>query len=983
MVQKQLTKEQKLNPSVRRATSEVLVSPTTKQQTDLASRGVTSIRRDEGGQLLGTKPTGREFRLGSIGIDSTTRTKAPLDDISRQFGATSFEGRDVLPGELSGAAKSQKQQFIETGRERQESGVSPTGAPTRVDEFIRGTGKQVAPRPQPQEQFGTAPTRTQPGQIKPIQRPEDKAKKEFAPQLQQAQNLVQVEEDKAFGAFKDTLFSGATESLGELNGKSGSLQVSSDPEIAALQKEFAGGAPFGLNFGGRQGDPAVKAEMEELARKKFKDSAEGKQFENQRAELEQKSKTQVDEIQTQTIQRATDIGLSQSQREIEFARFEEVEQETQDKEAREMDLKVLNTFNNKQQIANNFKRQEASLVKQREKQRRDLEKQKTERIKNARTLLAMSGRLTTDAAGNLDAESQALLDRITDDANADFNEAILGVEDNFATTLSTAQSTMDAGIMQEENDLFNFGVTLRQGQRNRRQEIEETLREQGFEIASEERAEERAIAADERKEAIKTEQESQEKRFFIPESQGGMTEVERNEFLTKKGQLAAAGRKPIAGFSADVGAGTDYPTLERSDVIAAKKTIKDEFGTKYLSQNPDTLVEFLDEMELGKTLDDIADDFRARQLSQATQNSEMYRQGFANVASGIIGKDNKKTFIDEADRRFQRGDIDGTKEFMKLNARNSGGVDQKNKIIGSEFTMKFLSDIEEDLREYEKIGGETGIFSGTKEEVARKIGKVIDPERRKIATKIQAAIQTYRRSMSGVAFSVEESKEYSSMFPNIQSELNLNVANLTALNEVMAIQLENFYTLAIGATPYNAIFKANQKEAGRRTGAGTPRITEEVFNSALKELENIFPGREITDDEIEEFVNQSDEKKNDEIIDTGIPSVLSGQTIKASPETAQKIVSAKDALQAEGIELQIADSFVPHAVKDASFKSGKKGVAPADKSFHVKGEAIDLSQEGAANMEDERVFAALRKAGFKQNPDEWWHWSIGEFNQTG
>ena len=26
-----------------------------------------------------------------------------------------------------------------------------------------------------------------------------------------------------------------------------------------------------------------------------------------------------------------------------------------------------------------------------------------------------------------------------------------------------------------------------------------------------------------------------------------------------------------------------------------------------------------------------------------------------------------------------------------------------------------------------------------------------------------------------------------------------------------------------------------------------------------------------------------------------------------------------------------------------------------------------------------KVYAALKEAGFRQHPDEWWHWSIGEF----
>ena len=32
-------------------------------------------------------------------------------------------------------------------------------------------------------------------------------------------------------------------------------------------------------------------------------------------------------------------------------------------------------------------------------------------------------------------------------------------------------------------------------------------------------------------------------------------------------------------------------------------------------------------------------------------------------------------------------------------------------------------------------------------------------------------------------------------------------------------------------------------------------------------------------------------------------------------------------------------------------------------------------------MNSDKVFKALKFAGFKQHPDEWWHWSIGEFTE--
>tara|TARA_R110002153_G_scaffold51460_5_gene144718 strand:- start:7386 stop:10340 length:2955 start_codon:yes stop_codon:yes gene_type:complete len=114
------------------------------------------------------------------------------------------------------------------------------------------------------------------------------------------------------------------------------------------------------------------------------------------------------------------------------------------------------------------------------------------------------------------------------------------------------------------------------------------------------------------------------------------------------------------------------------------------------------------------------------------------------------------------------------------------------------------------------------------------------------------------------------------------------------------------------------------------------------------------------------------------ITEVGIDSVLPGQKVKLSAQTKTKVLSARDHLLGQGIKLQIADSFRPTSVQKESFESGKEGVAPPGTSFHEKGDAIDLAQ--FPEMNNEKVFAALREAGLQQHPGEWWHWSSGEFN---
>jgi len=114
------------------------------------------------------------------------------------------------------------------------------------------------------------------------------------------------------------------------------------------------------------------------------------------------------------------------------------------------------------------------------------------------------------------------------------------------------------------------------------------------------------------------------------------------------------------------------------------------------------------------------------------------------------------------------------------------------------------------------------------------------------------------------------------------------------------------------------------------------------------------------------------------IVETGIKSVLGGN-VKLKTTVALALDSAMLDLDKKGIEIKIADSYVPYGVKQAAYIAGKDGNVSGADSFHTKGQAIDLSQLSVDEMNSDVVFNSLKRAGFQQHPGEWWHWSMGEF----
>lgn len=117
-------------------------------------------------------------------------------------------------------------------------------------------------------------------------------------------------------------------------------------------------------------------------------------------------------------------------------------------------------------------------------------------------------------------------------------------------------------------------------------------------------------------------------------------------------------------------------------------------------------------------------------------------------------------------------------------------------------------------------------------------------------------------------------------------------------------------------------------------------------------------------------------------IDTWIKSVY-WNNVKLAPTVAVMIQNAQKNLQAQGIDLKIADSYRSTETQANAYNSWKAGVAPPWHSRHEKWQAIDLSQATKDWMKNEKVFQALRDAWLQQLPWERWHWSYGEMWWTG
>ena len=270
---------------------------------------------------------------------------------------------------------------------------------------------------------------------------------------------------------------------------------------------------------------------------------------------------------------------------------------------------------------------------------------------------------------------------------------------------------------------------------------------------------------------------------------------------------------------------TDLKQSPRTELTAiemsqANKLAKDTYSAGAV-KTKDGYANFvqpiIDRMLAGETIDDISDSMRM--AGQSPEFTGYLRDAAQQITSDYTKKKTDDVF-DKLDDIIDQDKPGAVKDYLKKAALDALPSATAGQVRGKERTVEFLSEIQDDLRTFEANGGNTNIFTGNTEKVAKMVGAVNDEELRKIATKINTAIQGYRRSMSGVAFSVPESEEYEAMFPNVDKTSNFNKANIEALTEVFDGDIEFIYSSVMGGDAYNEIFAKSMIES--KTDVNSP-----------------------------------------------------------------------------------------------------------------------------------------------------------------
>ncbi len=249
-------------------------------------------------------------------------------------------------------------------------------------------------------------------------------------------------------------------------------------------------------------------------------------------------------------------------------------------------------------------------------------------------------------------------------------------------------------------------------------------------------------------------------------------------------------------------AGTGGSTLTPIGRLQARNLSTQIFGKK-AGSDPANIGLIEDLLASGETIDSIQDSLRFAGQSAAFTGS--IRDAGESIALGLSG-DKGELFLDSLDRSLEEGNSIRIRELIQNQAFNTLGTEEAKKGRGDARAVELVQEIQADLKAFEDAGGNTNIFKGKSQNVAQKIGKVGDADLARIANKIQLSIQSYRKAISGAAFTESEAKEYKEVFPSTSNTKELNSALIGSLLDVLEGNVEFTVSSVIGSGAYNQIF---------------------------------------------------------------------------------------------------------------------------------------------------------------------------------
>ena len=177
------------------------------------------------------------------------------------------------------------------------------------------------------------------------------------------------------------------------------------------------------------------------------------------------------------------------------------------------------------------------------------------------------------------------------------------------------------------------------------------------------------------------------------------------------------------------------------------------------------------------------------------------------------------------------GDYQNGKQQIWNSAMNALDSVQRTKVLAAQDGVGTIDEINSLLKEYYAAGGKTDIFTGTIEEVTRKLGQSTDDRLVSISTLMQTAVDYRARQQSGAALTEYETAFYNSIFPAVNNLKNVNDALIDTQLGIFYREQKNRIGGVIGTDYYDKLFGPDTLSQERGWNDDDASNVESAFGS--------------------------------------------------------------------------------------------------------------------------------------------------------
>lgn len=184
-----------------------------------------------------------------------------------------------------------------------------------------------------------------------------------------------------------------------------------------------------------------------------------------------------------------------------------------------------------------------------------------------------------------------------------------------------------------------------------------------------------------------------------------------------------------------------------------------------------------------------------------------YKNAFGSVLAQGFSKEERAGNTEEINRLLDDGDTAGAKNLLLRLSLDRADAATRATVEGREDAIAAVNELDGALQRFASKGGKTGLISGNVEDFYNNVLKTTkNPELAGIANDITLAVQSYRKAISGAAFTPSEAEEYKSVFPSEGKSPELNRAKIDSLKRVFGRNQDNFYRRQMGDTNFKELF---------------------------------------------------------------------------------------------------------------------------------------------------------------------------------